>query len=98
MELICIEQLPLEPEKFETVLMEFLDALFDDLFIHGKLQSTMDLLEERRSRLEEMRDKLSAARDEVFDRQDRHERDREKLFTRMGDARRQLTVANPKLR
>ena len=97
MELICLEDLPIEPEGFQPVLMNFLDALFDDLFMHGKLQVTLDLLEERRILLEELRDRLAVSRDQVFDRQSVHERDRERLFLKMGDARRKLTSSNPRL-
>ena len=93
MELICLDELALNPEDFEHLLLPFLDTLFDDLFLNGKLSETLKLLEARVERVEEFRKSLKEERQRILDSQTEHEENRERLFHQIGDERRKLTLA-----
>jgi hypothetical protein len=92
-ELICLEELVINPEDFEHLLVPFLDTLFHDLFQFGKLVGSLKILEKRSQRLDGFKQALVEKREGILSRQNLHERNREKLFHEIGDARRKLTVA-----
>ena len=91
-ELICLEDLVINPDDFEHLLLPFLDTLFHDLFQYGKLVGTLKILEKRTDRLEAFQKALEEKRQSILSRQHEHERNREKLFHEIGDARRKLTA------
>lgn len=92
-ELVCLEELLINPEDFEHLLLPFLDALFDDLFVHSKLNETLELLETRVERARQLHEKLQEEREAIFSRQLEEEENRGKLFTQMGDERKRLSLA-----
>ncbi|MEM7166780.1 MAG: hypothetical protein AAF581_15035 [Planctomycetota bacterium] len=92
-ELVCLEDLLIAPEDFEHILLPFLDVLFDDLFQHGKLRVTLELLEERLERAVRLQTELQERREAVLTRQLQEEESRGKLFQQMGDERKKLTLA-----
>lgn len=91
-ELICLEDLVINPDDFEHLLLPFLDTLFHDLFQYGKLVGSLEVLEKRTERLEAFQRTLEEKRGSILSHQTEHEANREKLFQEIGDARRKLTV------
>jgi hypothetical protein len=94
-ELLCLAEFEPAPADFEQILFPFFDALFEDLFIHGRLTSTLKLIERRLERSERLRDSLEKAREAVFEKQVEQEETRERLFLQIGDERRKLSLAPP---
>ncbi|MGE3165984.1 MAG: hypothetical protein AB7O52_13850 [Planctomycetota bacterium] len=92
-ELVCLEELLIEPDDFEHLLQPFLDALFNDLFSHTKLRETFEFLEGRLARALGLRAKLQAKRDDVFSRQLAEEETRGRLFNEIGRERKKLSLA-----
>ncbi len=92
MELICLDELALNPEDFEHLLLPFLDALFDDLFVSGKLRDTMQLLEVRSERCQRLLGELEVRRGVLVSDQREQEENRVRLFHQIGDERRKLTL------
>lgn len=94
-ELLCLADFDPDPADFEQLLQPFFDALFDDLFIDGRLSSSLKLVERRLERAEKLRAFLEAAREVVFELQSEKEETRERLFHQIGDERRKLSLAPP---
>lgn len=92
-ELVCLEELLIEPADFEHLLQPFLEALFNDLFQHTKLRDTLELLEERLTRAQSLRAKLQEQRDSIFSRQLAEEENRGRLFNQIGRERKRLSLA-----
>lgn len=94
-ELVCLETLTIQPDDFEHLLLPFLDVLFDDLFVHGKLRESIAFLEARGTRASELRAKLQLKRDNVLAQQLEQEGNRVRVFNEMGDQRKRLSIATP---
>jgi len=94
-ELLCLADFDPAPADFEQLLQPFFDALFDDLFVDGRLTSTLKLVERRLERTERLRAFLETAREAVFELQSEKEETRERLFQQIGDERRKLSLAPP---
>jgi len=87
-ELVCVVNLKFEIDKFEPILTSFLDALFEDIFLDGRLGRTLDVVEgtitDSRKRLADMRKK----RDTLHRKLERTEKTRRDLFARLGGEKR----------
>jgi hypothetical protein len=94
-ELLCLDDCEIEPSDFEQLLVPFFDALFEDLFLHGRLSSTLKLVERRLSQVEKLKRGLEERRERVFELQIEKEETRERLFHQIGDERRKLSLAPP---
>lgn len=92
-ELLCLEVLGADPHDFEQLLLPFFDALFEDLFLHGRLTSTLKLLERRLEQTERLHQELEERRESIFTMQSEKEETRERLFQQIGDERRKLSLA-----
>ena len=92
-ELLCLEDVVVRPSDFEHMLLPFLDSLFDDLFCRGKLKSTLAFLEQRCADLERLKGELEANRETILESQTEQEESRVRLFNKMGDERKRLTLA-----
>ncbi len=95
-ELICLDDFSAELVDFEQLILPFVDSLFDDLFMDGRLTSSLKLIERRLERTAQLRDALEETREAVFRRQSEHEENRERLFLQIGNERRKLTLAPPR--
>ncbi len=91
-ELICLDEVTIDPEDFEHLLLPFLDSLFEDLFVRCKLRKSMELLEGRVARLERLYGELDGLRQKVLELQGEQEEERVRLFTQIGDERRKLPL------
>jgi len=94
-ELLCLADFDPDPTDFEQLLQPFFHALFEDLFVDGRLASTLKLVERRLEKAEKLRAFLEAARESVFELQSEKEETRERLFHQIGDERRKLSLAPP---
>ncbi|MEM7261099.1 MAG: hypothetical protein AAF488_03850, partial [Planctomycetota bacterium] len=91
-ELICLEDMTIDPADFEHLLLPFLDCLFEDLFVRCKLRSTMELLEARIERVDRLYRSLDEVREKVLTVQNEREEERGRLFSQIGDERRKLPL------
>ena len=94
-ELLCLKDYVPQAEDFEQLLLPFIDLLFDDLFVEGRLTSILKFIERRLSRAEALRRNLDERREAVFEQQHEKEETRERLFHQIGDERRKLSLAPP---
>jgi hypothetical protein len=87
-ELVCLVNLKFEIDQFEPILVRFLDALFCDIFLHGRLGRTLEVVEsaiaDSAKRLEQMRRK----RERLHHKLERTEETRGNLFARLGGEKR----------
>ncbi len=95
LELLCLEEVPLRTEALSAMLLPFLDELFDDLFIGLKLTRTLRFLDERTEAFMRWLKELEGRREAIFALQQEHEESRVRLFNRIGDERKRLSVAVP---
>ncbi|MFQ5654440.1 MAG: hypothetical protein ACE5GW_06890 [Planctomycetota bacterium] len=91
-ELICVSDVEVNPEDFEHLLVPFLDVLFDDLFLLGKLQESMRFVERRIGRAARLQADLEKERERILEAQTEQEGTRGRLFLRIGDERRKLSL------
>jgi hypothetical protein len=87
-ELVCVANLKFKVERFEPILLSFLDALFDDIFLDGRLARTLNVVEaallDSDKRLAQVRQK----REQLHKKLERTERTRVLLFQRLGGEKR----------
>ncbi len=92
-ELVCVVNLKIEMDQFEPILMSFLDALFSDIFLEGRLGHTLDVVEAAivysEKRLERMRKKREQMRSKL----ERTEQTRRELFGKFGGDKRDLQLS-----
>ncbi len=93
MQLVCLEEVRIRPEDFAPLLLPFLDALFDDLFRAQKLVATLALLDARIRALARLGRELDELHDRIYATQHVEEQNRVRLFNRIGDERKRLTLA-----
>ena len=83
-ELVCVINTPFEIDRLEPILVSFLDTLFSDIFLDGRLGRTLEVVEsaivDSRKRLEAIRKK----REQLHRRLERTEESRGQLFARLG--------------
>ncbi|MFN0057063.1 MAG: hypothetical protein ACKVX7_01275 [Planctomycetota bacterium] len=89
-ELICLDNITIQPLDFEDLLFPFLDALFEDLFLAGRFGVSSRLLEARIARLERLHRELDSLRETLMTQQIDEERQRVRLFNQIGSERRKL--------
>ncbi|MCZ6793308.1 MAG: hypothetical protein O7J95_06820, partial [Planctomycetota bacterium] len=87
-ELVCVSNLKFEIESFETCLVKFLDALFDDIFLDGRIERTIPVTEQAIRDAEARLTKLRRRREQLHKRLERAERSRVSLFQRLGGEKR----------
>jgi septal ring factor EnvC (AmiA/AmiB activator) len=87
-ELVCVINTKFEIDKFEPILTSFLDALFHDIFLDGRLGRTLDVVEgaiaDSKKRLQQMQKR----RDQLHRKLERTENTRKILFARLGGEKR----------
>ena len=87
-ELVCVSNLKFEVESFEPSLVRFLDALFDDIFLDGRLDRTIQVSEKAIQLSEKRLNKVRQKREQLLRKLKRAERSRVTLFQRLGGERR----------
>jgi hypothetical protein len=87
-ELCCVMNLKLRLESLEPVLVTFLDALFDDIFIDGRLGRCIAVVEDAFVQSEKSLVSTRQKRETLHAKLERAERARAQLFHRLGGAKR----------
>ena len=87
-ELVCVSNLKFEIESFETCLVKFLDALFDDIFLDGRIERSIPVTEQAIRDAEARLKKLRRRSEQLHKRLERAERSRVSLFQRLGGEKR----------
>jgi len=94
-ELLCLEDYEPEFSDFEQLLLPFIETLFDDLFLEGRLVGILKFVEVRLARANALRTTLEERREAVYQVQSEKELTRERLFQQIGDERRKLSLVPP---
>ena len=87
-ELVCVCSLKFENEGFEPILVSFLDAMFDDVFLDGRLERAIKVVEDAISCSEKRLRKVRQRREQLYKKLQRVERARADMFQRLGVDRR----------
>ncbi len=91
-ELVCVSKVKVRPEAFQRVLENLLAALYEDLFVEGKLQNSLRLLDEALTCNLKLSEHVKSKREALGARLDQTEKVRTQLFSRMGVDRRSRMV------
>jgi hypothetical protein len=93
-ELCCVTNVRVQLGGFEPILVKFLDTLFDDIFLDGRLARSLDIVESALGRSEKLLNQVRHKRETLHGKLERIERSRLQLFQRLGgDKRRRLSVS-----
>jgi hypothetical protein len=87
-EFVCIINLKFEIDGFEPVLFQFLDALFDDIFLDTRLDRTLHVVEFAIKESEKRLQRTRQRREQLHRKLERAEWTRVSLFQRLGGERR----------
>lgn len=87
-ELVCVVNREFQIEPFEPRLVRFLDALFDDIFLDGRLERTIAVVEDTIQASEKCLAEGQSFRDDLHIELERTEGERVELFQRLGGERR----------
>lgn len=87
-ELSCVQNLKVRLDDFEPVLVKFLDALFDDIFLDGRLGRSISAIEQALAVSEKGLLTVRQKRETLHARLERTERTRANLFLRLGGEKR----------
>lgn len=85
MELVCVVNVSFDLESFEPVLTSFLGALFDDIFIDGRLERTIAVVEDAITMSEAHLKQVRRRRQQLQRKLLRTEDTRLNLFQRLGE-------------
>ena len=92
-ELVCVAHLQFEIDRFEPILMSFLGALFDDIFLDGRLEETIEQVEQAIEDSQQRLDNLRARRGHLHAQLEETESERGELFQQIGGDRHGSVVA-----
>ena len=87
MELCAAHHIQLQLDGFEPVLVEFLDALFDDIFLEGRLGQSITVVEKAEGGSEKCVRQARQKRGTLHSKLERTERERTAVFQRLGTSR-----------
>ena len=93
-ELCCVSNVKTKLEGFEPVLVNFLDALFDDIFADVRLGRCIQVVEGALGRSEKVLQHVRQKREALHAKLERIERARSQLFQRLGGEKRGRVSAN----
>jgi hypothetical protein len=82
-ELCCVVNVKLRMEGFESILVHFLDALFQDIFLDGRLGRSIDFVEDALDKSEKVLAQVRQKREGLHGKLIRTERTRSNLFHRL---------------
>jgi hypothetical protein len=95
MDLACVTQVRNKPKEssYVRVLLPFMDALYEDLFGHGRILATVQVVEAALASNLKLEGQLKSLREGRTTKLERAEKNRSQLFHRMGaDRSRELTA------
>lgn len=93
-ELVCITNVKFEIDSFEPVLVGFLESLFDDIFLDGRLERTIEIVEDAIAAGEKLLKQVRRRREQLHKRLQRAERTRVTLFQQLGSEKRGRVAAS----
>jgi hypothetical protein len=93
-ELSCVSNIRIRLDDFESTLVKFLDALFEDIFIDSRLGRSISLVELVLGQAEKTLVQVRAKRETLHGKLERTERLRSHLFSRLGAAKRNQVTAS----
>jgi hypothetical protein len=87
-EFCCVVNVKLRLDGFDPILVHFLDALFQDIFLDGRLNRSIGIVEKALAQSEKSLVQVRQKRDTLHNKLGRTERTRAQLFQRLGCNRR----------
>lgn len=93
-ELCCVVNIKLRTDGFEPILVHFLDGLFQDIFLDGRLGRSIAVVEKALSQSKKFLTQIRQRRETLHSKLVRTERTRAQLFQRLGGERRGRVSAN----
>ena len=84
-ELVSMSNLRFDIEGFEPVLVHFLEALFDDIFLDGRIERTVTIADEAIEEAERRLEGARAKREQLHEKLEQTEATRGDLFQKLGD-------------
>ncbi|HLU47408.1 MAG TPA: hypothetical protein VK116_04965 [Planctomycetota bacterium] len=87
-ELVCVVNRGFAIDPYEPRLVRFLEALFDDIFLDGRLERTIAVVEDTIEASERCLGEGQRCRDDLHEELERTEQERDDLFQRLGGERR----------
>ncbi len=83
-ELVCISSVKLHSEQFQRILVPFLEALFQDIFLEGKLQISLQVIEATLANNLKLVEQVKAKRQVVEEKVQEAEKLRNEMFSQLG--------------
>ena len=84
LEICCVANVKVQIGGFEQVLVEFLDGLFDDIFLAGRLGRSIAVAEDAAVKSEKLLKQIRDKRDALHLKLEQAEENRAQLFQRLG--------------
>jgi len=93
-ELCCVENVKFKLGGFKPILVDFLDALFDDIFLEARLGACITIVEESLAAGEKLLQHVRSKRETLHEKLEKVERLRSQLFQRLGGEKRGRVSTN----
>ena len=87
-ELVCVSNVRIRPEPFQRILDPVLEALYEDIFIEGRLQSSLQVVEAALAGNLKLVEQVKIKREQLGTRLEQTEKVRGTMFSRLGAERR----------
>jgi hypothetical protein len=91
-ELVCVFNVKLKAEPFQRVLQAFLEALYEDIFVEGKLENSLQVVEAALAGNIKLVEQVKAKREVWGAKLEELEKHRTLLFSRLDSGRREWLV------
>ena len=83
-ELVCVASAKIHSDLFQRVLVPFLESLFDDIFLEGKLQTSLQVVEAALANNLKLVEQVKAKRQAVEEKVQEAEKLRNEMFAQLG--------------
>jgi hypothetical protein len=83
-ELVCLTSVKLKPEHFQRVLLSLLTALFEDIFVEGKFEKSIKVVDAVLRENIKLTDQVKAKRAVLAQKLEQTEKLRSQMFSRLG--------------
>jgi len=87
-ELVCVSNAKIRPDPFQRILDPVLEALYEDIFIEGRLQSSLQVVEAALAGNLKLVEQVKIKREQLGARLEQTEKVRGAMFSRLGSERR----------
>ncbi len=86
-ELVCISSTKIRCEHLQRALVPFLEAVFEDIFLEGRLEESLRILQSILANNEKVLEQVKAKRSQLQEKLEETEKQRNQVFSQMGPDR-----------